>query len=283
MYQAKRDRLLAGLAGTPWRFTPAEGGFFQVFDASDSSSGDDGHWARTWTRTHGLATIPLSAFLHAAHTAMCGSALPKKMPHWMRQRLACATLLPTMATELHIIGLQTDLQWRDPRANLAHFDGLLAPLESTPCDVVILPEMFTTGFSWPPVDAAPDAPQPLDWMQSWADNWMPPSWAAWPATMTKVTPATVAGLYPPEGAPTFYDKRHLFSLAGEHNHFTAGEDRSEVEFRGFRILLQVCYDLRFPVFSRNNREHPYDMAIYRRQLAGNTRCCVAHPPAGARD
>ena len=62
MYQAKRDRLLAGLAGTPWRFTPAQGGFFQVLDARDIVPGDDGHWARTWTRTHGLATIPLSAF-----------------------------------------------------------------------------------------------------------------------------------------------------------------------------------------------------------------------------
>ena len=57
---------------------------------------------------------------------------------------------------------------------------------------------------------------------------------------------------------------------------------SEVEFKGFRILLQVCYDLRFPVFSRNNGSTPYDLAIYRRQLARNPRCCVAHPPAGPR-
>ncbi|MDA9864559.1 nitrilase family protein, partial [Flavobacteriales bacterium] len=65
-----------------------------------------------------------------------------------------------------------------------------------------------------------------------------------------------------EGTPTFYDKRHLFTLAGEHDHFKAGEDRVEVEFRGFRILLQVCYDLRFPVFVRNNQAVPYDLAIY---------------------
>ncbi len=62
MYQEKRDRLLAGLEGTIWTWTPAEGGFFQVLDARQLIDGDDGHWAREWTRTHGIATIPLSAF-----------------------------------------------------------------------------------------------------------------------------------------------------------------------------------------------------------------------------
>ena len=62
MYQAKRDRLLAGLEGTAWEWTPAAGGFFQVLDARHLIDGDDGHWAREWTRTHGVATIPMSAF-----------------------------------------------------------------------------------------------------------------------------------------------------------------------------------------------------------------------------
>ena len=62
MYQAKRDRLLDGLKGTAWQCTPAEGGFFQVLDATHLIEGDDGRWAREWTRTHGIATIPLSAF-----------------------------------------------------------------------------------------------------------------------------------------------------------------------------------------------------------------------------
>lgn len=168
-----------------------------------------------------------------------------------------------MATDrLHIIGLQTDLRWRDPQANLNHFDGLLAPLESTPCDVVILPEMFTTGFSWPPVDTAPDAPQPLDWMQSWARRLDAAIVGSVACHDGQGHARNRCWFVPPEGAPTFYDKRHLFSLAGEHDHFTAGEERSEVEYKGFRILLQVCYDLRFPVFSRNNGEHPYDMAIF---------------------
>lgn len=62
MYQNRRDRLLAGLKGTAWEWTPAAGGFFQVLDARNLIDGDDGHWAREWTRTHGLAAIPMSAF-----------------------------------------------------------------------------------------------------------------------------------------------------------------------------------------------------------------------------
>ena len=67
MYQSKRDRLLAGLEDTAWRCTPAAGGFFQVLDASGIIDGNDGHWAREWTRTHGIATIPLSAFYTPPH------------------------------------------------------------------------------------------------------------------------------------------------------------------------------------------------------------------------
>ena len=62
MYQAKRDHFLSGLEGTAWEWTPAAGGFFQVLDARNLIDGDDGHWAREWTRTHGVATIPMSAF-----------------------------------------------------------------------------------------------------------------------------------------------------------------------------------------------------------------------------
>ena len=62
MYQAKRDHFLSGLEGTAWEWSPAAGGFFQVLDARNLIDGDDGHWAREWTRTHGVATIPMSAF-----------------------------------------------------------------------------------------------------------------------------------------------------------------------------------------------------------------------------
>lgn len=169
-----------------------------------------------------------------------------------------------MPAELHIVGLQSNLHWRDPSANLAHFDVLLSELESDRCDVVVLPEMFTTGFSWPPLEHPEGPDNTLDWMQGWADKLDAAIVGSVACHDHTGMPRNRCWFVPPsnEGSPTHYDKRHLFTLAGEHDHFKAGEDRVELEFRGFRILLQVCYDLRFPVFVRNNRDVPYDLAIY---------------------
>ncbi len=129
-------------------------------------------------------------------------------------------------------------------------------------DLIVLPEMFTTGFATEPQGAAePDGgAATLDWMRSVAAR----------------TGAAVAGsvaveergrfynrLYfvRPDGVCDHYDKRHLFSFAGENARYTAGTERVVVEWRGWRILLQVCYDLRFPVFARS-RGGDYDMIIY---------------------
>ena len=101
-------------------------------------------------------------------------------------------------------------------------------------------------------------------MQSWADRLSCAVVGSVGCHDQEGSPRNRCWFVPPtaEGSPAYYDKRHLFSLAGEHHHFKAGEKRIEVKFRGWRILLQVCYDLRFPVFSRNDRETPYDLALY---------------------
>lgn len=168
------------------------------------------------------------------------------------------------ADRFHIVGIQADLVWREPDANLTAFDGLLSALAAEMCDLVVLPEMFTTGFSWPPVDPARGSDGVLQWMQSWSDRLGCAVVGSVACHDDAGNPRNRCWFVPPtgEGNPTFYDKRHLFSLAGEHQQFKAGGNRVEVEFRGWRILLQICYDLRFPVFSRNNRETPYDLAIY---------------------
>ena len=169
-----------------------------------------------------------------------------------------------MPAELHIVGLQSDLHWRDPDANLHHFDGVLSRLEGEATDVVILPEMFTTGFSWPPLHPQGGQAAVLKWMQAWANRLQAAIVGSTGCQDVEGHPKNRCWFVSPtnEGSPTFYDKRHLFTLAGEHRHFKAGEDRVELEFRGFRILLQVCYDLRFPVFVRNHHDTPYDLAIY---------------------
>ena len=168
------------------------------------------------------------------------------------------------AESLLVIGLQSDLVWRDPEANLRHFDGLLETLSEEPCDLVVLPEMFTTGFSWPPVDPKEGSDAVLHWMEQWADRLNAALIGSVACRDSEGEARNRCWFVPPspEGTATHYDKRHLFTLAGEHEHFKAGEERVEVEFRGFRILLQVCYDLRFPVFVRNDCTPAYDLAVY---------------------
>lgn len=153
--------------------------------------------------------------------------------------------------------LQQPLTWMDGEANLAHFDTLLASLSGR--DLIILPEMFTTGFA---MEAARES-LPQDRV------------VAWLAQHARRLNAMVGGsaalqtengavnrflLVEPEGRVHHYDKRHLFRMGDEHHHYVAGDRRVIVEWRGWRILPQVCYDLRFPVFSRNRDD--YDLALY---------------------
>lgn len=161
--------------------------------------------------------------------------------------------------KLRISLLQADLAWEDPAANLALFDRELAPLAGQ-TDLVILPEMFTTGFSMrPQALAEPPGGPAQQWMAGWA--------ARLDAAITGSLIIAENGRYYnrlvwmfPDGQSLSYDKRHCFTLAGEHEHYTPGAGRLLVEYRGWRILPLICYDLRFPVWSRNDLD--YHLLIY---------------------
>lgn len=132
--------------------------------------------------------------------------------------------------------------------------------QGTGADLYVLPEMFATGQCLNPETVA---------------QYMDGSIVTWMRTMSANLEAAVAGsvaicengkyynrfcFVKPDGDVVCYDKRHLFTYSGEGRYFSHGNDRVVTEFRGVRILLQVCYDLRFPVFARNNDD--YDLAIY---------------------
>ncbi len=156
---------------------------------------------------------------------------------------------------------QQPLAWHDAAANRTHFAGVIAPLAGA-TDLVLLPEMFTSGFTMKPEKYAEPAEGPTrDWLREQA----------------RVLDAAVGGsvavndngryynrfmLATPEGGVHHYDKRHLFRMGGEHRHYSAGTRALIVEWRGIRICPLVCYDLRFPVWSRRRPGLDYDLLVF---------------------
>lgn len=158
---------------------------------------------------------------------------------------------------LAISVLQQPLVWMDGEANLQHFDRLLAPLVGQ--DLIILPEMFTTGFAMEAAGHSLPEAQVVAWLAQWARR----SGAMIGGSAAVGTAAGAVNrflLVQPDGQVHRYDKRHLFRMADEQLHYQAGDQRLVVTWRGWRILPLVCYDLRFPVWSRNRQD--YDLAVY---------------------
>ncbi|EOI5799831.1 amidohydrolase [Cronobacter dublinensis] len=158
---------------------------------------------------------------------------------------------------LKISLMQQPLTWMDGPANLRHFDILLEKVQGR--DLIVLPEMFTTGFAMEAAQASLPEETVVAWMQEKArqTNAMVAGSAA---LQTERGPVNRFLLVEPQGAVHRYDKRHLFRMADEHQHYVAGNTRIIVQWRGWRILPLVCYDLRFPVWSRNRND--YDLALY---------------------
>ncbi|MBM6992374.1 MAG: amidohydrolase [Prevotella sp.] len=153
--------------------------------------------------------------------------------------------------------LQTDIVWANPQKNQENAHRLLD--EHAGADLYVLPEMFSTGFATEPQGIAEADESSLQWMKTEAQQ---RHCAICGSVATEVDGKFYNRFYFvfPDGSERHYDKHHLFTYSGEHHRFTPGEERVVVEYGGMRILLQVCYDLRFPVFSRNRSD--YDMAIY---------------------
>jgi omega-amidase len=172
---------------------------------------------------------------------------------------------------IKITTVQANLVWEDKAANLKHFDDLLRHIEAT--DVIVLPEMFTTGFSMNPKPLA-------ERLFGNTYEWMGIKAREQNAVVTGSFICHDKGQYfnrllwiEPDGTYYYYDKRHRFGLAGEDAHYTEGVSRLVVEWRGWRFCPLICYDLRFPAWSRNilefqpqnahsKADNLYDVLIY---------------------
>ena len=151
--------------------------------------------------------------------------------------------------------VQRDIHWQDIDANLRALEPML---EDVKADVVVLSEMFQTGFVIEPESIADDG-RTLDWMKRMATKH---DCALVGSVVVKEGEHYYNRLYfvKPSGEVEWYDKHHLFSVGGEDKRFTAGDRRVVVAWRGVRYLLEICYDLRFPVWSRQRGD--YDAIIY---------------------
>lgn len=163
--------------------------------------------------------------------------------------------------------VQGNTRWHDPQANRDYYGQLLMQQKNA-TDIFILPETFTSGFS---NEAIADA-----------ETMEGPS-LAWMLDMAQQHEAVVTGSVQiredsqvfnrliwakPDGKFEYYDKRHLFRMANEHQRYASGNERLSIEYKGWRICPLVCYDLRFPVYSRNRFSHEaenrfdYDLLLY---------------------
>lgn len=157
---------------------------------------------------------------------------------------------------LRIAGLNFDIRWKEKKFN---FQQIEACFKNTEADLFLLPEMFATGFSMEPEEIADRQDESLTWMKSFAKN---QNTAVCGSVSVEEDGKFYNRMYFVKPDETYhqYDKRHLFSFSGEDKVYSPGKERIVVEYLGVKILLQICYDLRFPVFSRSNGD--YDLALY---------------------
>ena len=160
---------------------------------------------------------------------------------------------------LKVLLVQTDLIWEQPELNRQHITTLIAE-KAAQADLVVLPEMFTSGFTMNPQLVA-------ETMQGDTITWMQKLAAQYQTAITGSLVILENDVYynrlifvHPNGDIDQYDKRHTFTLAKEHLHYKAGKEKVIINFQGWKICPMICYDLRFPVWSRNTNN--YDVLLY---------------------
>jgi predicted amidohydrolase len=164
-----------------------------------------------------------------------------------------------MTKELKIALVQTSIIWENSEQNRTELSKKINAISSD-VDLIILPEMFTTGFTMTPQNLGKEEGKfTLNWMQKISKEKN--------AALTGSIPFHENGSYTnrlffvePDGSYRQYDKRHTFTLAGEDEVYKAGKERVTIDFKGFKICPLICYDLRFPVWARNTID--FDVLIY---------------------
>lgn len=164
-----------------------------------------------------------------------------------------------MQNELNVALIEADLIWENPDKNREQLKNKIDLLESK-IDLIILPEMFTSGFTMQPsIVAESMTGSTVQWMRNIAES---KNAAVCGSVVIKEKGTYYNRLLfvCPEGDITTYDKKHSFTLAGEHKAYTSGTKKVIIPYKGWKICPLICYDLRFPVWARNTES--YDLLLY---------------------
>ncbi len=165
----------------------------------------------------------------------------------------------SQSNALRVTTVQTSLHWEAIDKNLNHFENLLDRIQGQQ-DIIVLPEMFSTGFTMNTEEVAESMDgKSVQWMRGQAEKLK--------SVLCGSLILKDGGEYynrfiwmKPDGEFQFYDKKHLFTLAGEHEYFKPGDQKIIIDYKGWKICPLICYDLRFPVWARNVEN--YDLLIY---------------------
>lgn len=162
--------------------------------------------------------------------------------------------------DLHIALIQTDICWEDKERNLRHIRRQLEKLEGV-AEIAVFAEMCTTGFSMnAPLLAEPTSGHTIQTLQAWAHELDIAVTGSYICQAAPDRYTNRAFFIEPQGTTHYYDKRHLFRMGQESDRYQAGQAPCIVTYKGWHIMLNVCYDLRFPVWSRNP-DCSYDLLL----------------------
>lgn len=162
-----------------------------------------------------------------------------------------------MNNSLKVSLVQAHLQWHDPMANFKHIDLILKDCMDS--DLIVLPEMWSSGFTMKAHEYYKQTDEAIDLMKQWSQECQA---LIVGSLITKVGENYYNRLYAilENEISATYDKKHLFAFSGEDRYYTSGNERKIIEYKSWRICLNICYDLRFPVWCRNDND--YDVLLF---------------------
>lgn len=163
---------------------------------------------------------------------------------------------------MRVVVVQSPLVWENPSENQTYFLQQLKSIKTA--GLIVLPEMFSTGFSMKPEGVAHKSTEVLEYLKPFLSFASSNNTAICGSMMVEENGQYFNRLFVlmPSGQVQHYNKRHLFTFAGEHHSYTAGDKPLQLKIAGVNVAFFVCYDLRFPVWIRNKAEKPYDLAVF---------------------